>query len=123
MVDVSKLQFYSGFPIDKIVASGTVTYTIASGTPQSLSPYPNSLQTISNPYGAKALVIGSWSIDGTNFYSSLDQITYYSSTFMEIVLKASVNIGCDANSIYFWINNNFTSSLTFTINYAEYAIS
>lgn len=122
-VDISKLQFYSGYPIDKIVQSDTVTYTVPSTTPASSPPYPSSLQTIPNTYGQKALIIASWSIDGINFNSSLATLNYFSATFVTVLPKAFVNCGVDSTSIYFYIVNNFTTSLTFTIQYAIYSIS
>lgn len=122
-VDVSKLQFYSGYPIDKITQSDTVSYTVNAGTPVSFGVPPNSLKTIANTYGQKCYVVASWSIDGTNFNSSQAQLSYYSATFLEPILKASVNVGCDASNIYLWLTNNFTSNLTFTINYAVFSTS
>lgn len=123
-VDVSKLQFYSGYPIDKITQQDTVTYTVAAGVP-SISPdtYPSSLQSVPNTLGQKAFVTASWAIDGTNFISSLEQLQYFSATFMQPLQKAFINCGVDGSNVYFYLVNNFTSSITFTINYAVDSIS
>lgn len=117
------VSFYSGYPIDKIVQQDTVMFTLPAGTPAPAGPYPNVLQTVPNKYGQKALVRASYAIDGVNFNSSVAQLYYFSSFFAEPVLQASLNIGCDASLVYFWLNNNFTSDLAFTINYALYTIS
>lgn len=123
MIDVTKLKFYSGYPIDKIFKQDTVSFTRASGVPVSFGLAPNTLQTIPNTYGVKGLVVASWSIDGVNFNSTLDTLEYFSATFLSPILKASVNVGCEDSNIYFWLVNNFTSSLTYTINYSIYSIS
>lgn len=119
---VDDLQFYSGYPIDKIVQQDTVPFTVAAGVVTDVPPYPSVVQTVANSYGQKAFVTASWSIDGTNFNSSLTTLMYFNSSFMEDIPKASVNCGSDSGLIYFYLVNNFTSSLTFTINYAVYAI-
>lgn len=120
---VSDLQFYSGYPIDKIVQQDTVTFPVSAGTPKTVPPFPSVLESVGNGYGQKVFVTASWSTDGTNFNSSLTTLMYFSSGLAENVVKSSVNCGSDSGFIYFYIVNNFTSSLTFTINYAAYAIS
>lgn len=122
-VDAAAVSFYSGYPIDKIVQSDSVSFTVPAGTPTSSGPYPNLLRTVPNQYGQKALVRAAYALDGTNFNSSVAQPYYFSTFFAEPVLQASLNVGCDAGNVYFWLNNNFTSALTFTINYAVYTIS
>lgn len=122
-VDDSVVSFYSGYEIDKIVQQDTVVFTVPAGTPTASGPYPNILETVPNKYGQKALARASYSIDGSNFNSSASQLYYFSSTFQEGILQASLNVGCSASAIYFWLNNNFTSDLTFTIDYAVYVIS
>ncbi len=121
--DVSKLQFYSGYPIDKIVQEDQITIIVPMGTPQTQPPYPSLMQKEPNNFGQKALVKASWSIDGSNFNSSLTTLNYYSNTFMEPINKASVNCGVDSQFIYFYAINNFTTDLIFTINYAVYSIT
>lgn len=122
-VTAGKVAYTSYYEMDKVVDSGTVTYTVAAGAPQSFPPYPTSLKSIPNTYGSKAFVKASWSIDGTNFNSSLGVLQYYSGTYLQPILKASVNCGSDASNIYFFITNNYTTSLTYTINYAVYLVS
>lgn len=120
---VDDLQFYSGYPIDKIVQQDTLSFTVSAGSPTDVPPFPGVLETVGNGYGQKAFVAASWSIDGTNFNSSLTTLMYFSSGFMENIVKASMNCGVDSGFVYFYLVNNFTGSLTFTINYAVYAIS
>lgn len=122
-VDRTKLGFYSGDPIEKIVQEDTLSYTVAAGTPSDIPPYPGVLKTVTNTYGKKCLSSVSWSIDGSNFNSSRDSINYTNGTLHELVTKASVNCGVYATTVYFYIVNNYTSSLTFTINYALKTIS
>lgn len=118
----STLAFYSGWDIDKIVQQDTLTFTVNSGTPVDFGVPPNSLESVTNTSGKKALIVASWSIDGTNYNSTKTQLRYYNSTLKEPPLKASVNVGCDDDNVYFWLVNNYTSNLTFTINYAVVAI-
>lgn len=123
MVDRSILEFFSEDPIDKVVQEDIVTYTVAAGTPVNFGVPPNVLESIPNTYGQKALIRASWAIDGKNFISHLAQRQYYSSVMHQPVMKAAVSCGVDASNVYFWLINNFTSDLTFTINYAVYTIS
>lgn len=122
-VDTSKLQFYSGYPIDKIVQQDTVTFTLNAGVPTDFGVPPNALHTVPNTYAKKAFVRASWALDGTNFNSSLTQLVYFNTSLMEPIQKAWISVGVDSTSIYFWLVNNFTSNLTYTINYAVFAIS
>lgn len=120
---LSSLAFDSRFPIDKVVQEDQVSYTLPVGTPLIFAYSDTSLKTIPNSYGQKALIKGSWSLDGVNFNSTMVQQQYYSTTFNQPILKALVNCGVDATTIYLYLINNFTTDLTFTIKYAVYTIS
>ena len=108
-VDVTKLKFYSVYPIDKIVLSGQVSYLVTAST--------SSLQTIPNTYGTKLLVVASYSVDGVNFNSSHVILANLSANLAEI------NCGVSTSNIYFYIINGYGVNTTFTINYAVYSIS
>jgi len=75
-VDISKLQFVTEFPIDKIVASGTNSITNPGFSSSSaLNGNITDLQ-IANPYGQNAFVKYVWSIDGVNFNSQDTALIY-----------------------------------------------
>lgn len=120
-VDVTKLQFYSGYPIDKITQQATISYTVAAGTPSAIPPYNGSLKNIVNTTSSKSLINASWSLDGVNFISTQATTNYINGS--QVLPKAAVTVGSSDNLIYFYLINNFTSSLTFTINYAVYSVA
>lgn len=127
-VNVSKLQFYSGYPIDKITQQGTASFTVAGSTSPSTPTY--STQSIPNTLGLKAFVNSSWSTDTLN-YQDQGTATYFSSTFFggAQILSFQVQGGCDASNIYFFMQNGLSNgsgaavSQTVTISYAVYSIS
>lgn len=119
--DVTKLNFYSGDPIDKIVWSDTVTYTndgntTTTGTNDGDQAAKIQLDTIPNPYGKKVFARFVWSIDGTNFNAADAHIDYsFTITLTDIpvtstplqALKAGVAIGVSASTITFQTANGF----------------
>lgn len=128
MVDVTKLQFYSGYPIDKIVQQGIQTYTIAGSN--DITTPNRVLQTITNSYGLKGLVVLSWSTDSTNYYDQ-ETPTRFISTFFggSQGLSFQTQGGASDSTIYFYIQNGLSDnsgnpvSQTVTINYALVSIS
>lgn len=124
--DVTKLNFYSGDPIDKIVATGTVTYTndgntTSSGTNIGYQSAKIQTDTISNLYNKRVLCRYIWSIDGTNFNSSESRITFsYTITFTDIPttspsqigLRAAVSVGVSDNTIYFLTANGYHGNVS-----------
>ena len=70
MVDINKLDFYSGTPIDKIVASGTISFTHNGAVTYTDSTYVNapipsvSFGTVPNTYGEPLMIRAVYSIDG-----------------------------------------------------------
>lgn len=125
-VDTAKLQFYSGYPIDKVVVEGTTSYSVAGSS--GLSP-TYSTQTITNSYATKGFINLSWSVDNSNFYDQNSQIQFYSQFRLQPMLSGQVQGGVDTSSIYFFIRNGLhdaagtPTTQTFYIKYAVYAIS
>lgn len=128
-VNTDILEFYSGYPIDKIALQGSATYTLAGPANASVA---NSfaLQSIPNTYGQKGFVAVSWSTDGANFHSQ-DIPTYYDDTFFGNPAAISFQAlgGSDASKIYFFLQNGLTDaggnpiSQTVIINYALYSLT
>lgn len=117
MVDTSKLQFYSGYPIDKIVVQDTQTFLV----PKPGTPGPGNdlitLRSIINPYQKKGYSTLSYSLDGVNFYDQAVQLAYYNATFAEQLLQISVKCACNDSLIYFVFTSNFTADQNVTVNY------
>lgn len=119
MRDITKLNFYSGDAIDKIVHEDTVTYTndgntTTSGTNNGDQSAKIQNDTIPNPYGKKAFVRFKWSTDATNFNGAEARIIYgFTITFTDIPvtssplqgLSAAVAIGVSASTITFQTAN------------------
>lgn len=118
--DVTKLNFYSGDPIDKVVATGTVTYTnngntTITGTNTGDQSAKVQNDTIANPYGIKSFVRFKWSIDGgTNYNGAETRIIFgFTITYTDIPatspplqgLSAAVSIGVSASTITFQTAN------------------
>ncbi|MCA9325519.1 hypothetical protein KDA23_05665 [Candidatus Saccharibacteria bacterium] len=111
--DRDKLQYYSGDPIDKIVASKVQKSisndgdtTSASGTWQSAKIVT---KTYTNPYGKQCFVRGRWSIDGGTSWNTFESHQRFSFTILIINpvnpsqlgqgLKAAVSIGVSADLV------------------------
>lgn len=140
-VDVTKLNFYSGYPIDKIVATGTVSVSNDGSTtdPQSAKIVT---ATRTNTYGKQCFVRAVYSTDGINFnpisshlvYTFNYNATYIPDTFIMSGLKAAVSVGVSNTTIYFRTANGLHGDVTddgvsvtysptaqtFTIKYALY---
>lgn len=123
MVDVTKLQFYSGYPIDKIVQQGTASYTVAGSV--DITTPTRSLQTITNTYGVKGIVILSWSTDNTNFYDQSSPTRFISTFFGGAQgLSFQAQGGASDSTIYFYLQNGLSDgtgaavSQTVSINFA-----
>lgn len=114
--DVTKLQFFSSDPIDKIVASGTYTMTndgntlAAGGTGD--GPQAAKIVQESQPhtYGKSALIRYKWSTNGSDFNAATAHLLFsFTITFTDIPVTSSplqgltsaVSVGCDASNIYF----------------------
>lgn len=121
-VDVTKLQFYSGYPIDKVVATGTTTIvndgnTTNTGTNTGSQTAKVTTTTIPNPYGKKCFCRFGWSIDGGVSFNTPDSHLVYgfTITFTDIpvtssplqALQAAVSVGVDANNITILTGNGY----------------
>ncbi len=122
MVDVSKLQFYSSYPIDKIVLQGTQTYTVAGST--DITTPNRVIQTIPNTFGTRGKITLSWSTDTANFYDQLSPTRFISTFFGGAQgLSFQAQGGCSDSTIYFYLQNGLSDnagaavSQTVTINW------
>lgn len=99
----NNLLFSTVFPVDKIGASGSVSYTKSStGTDQS--------ETIPNPLGYKCLPTIAWSVDNVNFYPA--------NAVISPTNPYSANVKVSDTTVTFYMYNNSGSSQTFYITYA-----
>lgn len=121
------VHFFSNLTIDKIAYAGEHTQTVA-GT-GALSP-TTTLITLTNPYGKKCMVNGSYTIDaGANYYDVETPINFNSPYRLFEMLKASIEIGCSDTNIYILIRNGYHDAagtginLTFTIKYTLFTIT
>ena len=139
--DVNKLAFSSEYPIDKIVASGTVQVVNDGATSNSPQTAKIVTSTITNPYGKKCFARAIFSVDGTNFSPLTSHLVYTFTLNPGSVilsgLKAGCSVGVSTLSIFFRTANGFhgnaslsgatytytPTSLTFTIKYALFEVS
>ena len=144
-VDITKLAYSSEYPIDKVVATETVSVVNdgATSDPQTAKIVSSS---ITNPYGSKCFVRAKWSVDGGTTYNSLDSRLHYTFSYTITTipvtntfsgLKAAVVIGVSNSTITFRTANGFhgnvsddgvtvsytPTSLTFDIKYALYEVN
>jgi hypothetical protein len=118
-VYVDALQFYSGYPIDKIVTEGTISDTVTYSF-----PYGTKVVTLPNPYGIKALVNASFTTDDTNYYEAGTFTVVYDPGAAQAGIVGSVIVGVSNSNIYFVLFNGITGTTkTIKINYAVYSIS
>lgn len=124
--DVTKLNFYSGDPIDKVVATGTVSYvnsgdTTGSGTGTGYDTSKIQVDTIPNPYKKACFCRYVWSLDGTNFNSGETRLTYsYTSTITDQHatsppqpgLEGAVSVGVDGTTVYFVTANGLHGNVS-----------
>lgn len=108
-----KLQFYTGDPIDKIVAPAVQQTIVNDGNTGGTTGWQTSKivqQDYTNPYGKQCFVRGKWSIDGgTTWYTfEAHQIftftnnisgTAYTGTQTGQNLKAAVSIAVSATTV------------------------
>lgn len=90
--DVSKLNFVSNYPVDKVVAENKalpLIYTAAA--------HAEVTNSIPNPYGKKCFITMSWSLDGVIYYPAMAR------TGTKAV--PNVNAWTDAANLYFYIGN------------------
>lgn len=114
--DVTKLQFFSNDPIDKIVQQGEISITNDGNTTTTgTSTGPQTAKivedTAPNNYGKAALARFRWSVDGgTNWQGMEAELLFtFTITLTDIPvtsspmqgLEAAMSIGCDDSTITF----------------------
>jgi hypothetical protein len=118
-MDLDSMAFLSSDNLDKIVATGTVSY-VNGGATTDCQTAKTQVDTIANPYGLKAYARAKWSVDGTNWNSLDSRLTY---TFTYNVpafgisqtlsgLKAAISVGVSDDSIYFCTANGYHGTVT-----------
>lgn len=129
-VDVTKLNFYSGNPIDKVVYEGSVTIVNDGAT-----SFPEEAKIVTstqtNPYGKAVLARARWSVDGGSSWQNLNSRLLYGFTNAGTTqwgLKAAISIGCSSSQVHFRTANGYhgdvvagaytPTSQTFLIEYA-----
>lgn len=123
--DRNKLNFFTGDPVDKIVAEGTVTISNDGATSQAPQTAKIVESRIANPYGKKALCRFVYSVDGGVSFNGQDAHLAYTFTITVIPpspgagfsttlggLKAGVSIGVTASEIIFRTANGFHGNVT-----------
>src|SRR5690349_5938885 len=75
-VDLTKLNFYSLDPIDKVVSTDTVQVVNDGNTGTLYQSAKVVESTIANPYGRKAFVRAKWSVDGSGSNSLQTHLIY-----------------------------------------------
>ena len=106
MPDRDKLQFYTGDPIDKIVAPAVQRTIVNDGNTGGTFDWQTSkivTEDYANPYGEQCFVRGKWSIDGGTTWNTFETHLIYTFTILLINpvnpsqvgqnLKAAVSIG------------------------------
>lgn len=99
--NINNVAFASAYPIDKIAYEGTATESVANGV--------TTTKTYSNPYGKKAFVTLSWSVDNSNFYPA--------QAYTSPAAPYTANGWCDASNVYVYLENFSGSTVTFYIKY------
>lgn len=147
--DRTKLNFFTGDPVDKIVYEGTASITNDGATSQAPQSAKIVESRITNPYGKKALCRFVFSIDGGTSYNGQDAHLAYTYTITLVPpspgagivttlggLKAAVSIGVSDSEIVIRTANGFhgnvtdngtiytytPTSLTFDIKYALFEV-
>lgn len=118
--DPSKVYYVTTATIDKILDEDTFSHTESSGIPPSPS---TSTQTTGHSLGVSVWVEGQYSIDGNNYYPLGTAI--YGAVDGGTSLRQSVYCYgyADATTVYFYVENGFTSNKTFDVRYALEAMS
>lgn len=118
---VDNLQFYSGYPIDKVFAQGSLTLAVPAATGP-LNPGV-ATTTVPNPYGHAGFTTLSFSIDNVNFYNQNSSIEYWDTVDLLTVPQMTVTSACRADLIYFKaISFYVPGPQTVFINYAVDAV-
>lgn len=125
-VDVNKLIFYSGYPIDKIVNTGTIVITndgntTASGTGTGDQFAKVTTTSIVNPYAKKCFVRYVWSTNFVDYNAPTAHIDYtYTITYPDIpvtssplqALRSAVAVGASASNLTFLTANGLHGNVS-----------
>jgi hypothetical protein len=126
MPDLQKLNFFSKYPIDKIVQQGEITIVNdgATSSPQMAKIVES---TTTNNYGRAGLVRARWTIDGgTNWQGLESQLTYFFTlstvpgnpghpmTIQLSGLDSAISVGSSAANITFRTANGAHGNVTNT---------
>lgn len=94
----------SDYVSDKIVyESDVLTYSVGATTATT--------KTVTNPYGIKAFITLTWSVDGTNYYPMQSTIS------SNYVTQYTANGSCSASTVYIYLENNTAGTLTFYVKF------
>lgn len=127
MPDLTKLSFFSGNSIDKIVQSGEITITNSGATGTGYQQALIVEESITNNYGRAGLVRARWSIDGGTNWQSLETKIVYTFTLFSAPgdpghpfnatlsgLDSALSIGCSDSLITFRTANGRHGNVTGT---------
>jgi hypothetical protein len=135
--DRTKLNFFTGDPVDKIVYEGTASITNDGATSQAPQSAKIVESRITNPYGKKALCRFVFSIDAYTYTITLVPPSPGAGIVVTLGgLKAAVSIGVSDSEIVIRTANGFhgnvtdngttytytPTSLTFDIKYALFEV-
>ena len=126
--DRDALQYYSGDPIDKVVAPAVQRTIVNDGNTGGTFDWQTSKIVdgdYENPYGKQCFVRGKWSIDGGTTWNTFETHLIYSFTIFLINpvspsqdgqnLKAAVSIAVSASSVKIRTANGFHGDVTVNI--------
>lgn len=128
-INRDKLNFLGTDPIDKVVVSDAlpIRRTVAGPSGHFYTGSDNiQVITADNPYKKKVLCDYKWSVDNGATFNSPETILKYSFTVDATALggpvsdpitgfKAAVDVGVDANSVYFQLFNGWHGNVTYTL--------
>lgn len=114
---IDKLIFHSNTPIDKVVASGSVSINNDGDTNGSYGAAKIVNSNISNPHTGRCFVRARWSIDGgTNYNTPTSRLIYtytqntsgeFNDTQERYNLKAAISVGVSSSQVKFVTANGY----------------
>jgi hypothetical protein len=117
--DISKAQFSSEFPIDKIISDfdgNVTTHSVPAATFSGgfYLPKTDSIQII-NPTGKKALMTMIYTYDNVNYYPSKARLYQPGNPVPAGRIGAVVGEAVNADYIWFYFTHYFGSQVDFTM--------
>lgn len=104
MASINAFSITSDRNHDKIVHESTTQYSQGASS--------SSTQSITNPYGAKCFITMAWSTNNVDFYPAQARVQPLLANIV------TANAWTDASNIYFYLENNTGSTVTFYLRYA-----